>query len=140
MSGTFRPRDTSRARELRNQASPAERALWRVLSGRKLDGFKFSRQMPVGPYFADFLCREAKLIVELDGYSHDTRIAHDLHRDAFLTTEGYQLLRFSNEDMMSNLDGVAQTIGLALAESGPPPTPPTSGRGEVSDLPAGTIM
>ncbi len=130
MTGQFKPRDTQRAKELRNQASPAERKLWMALSGRKLAGCKFSRQMPIGPYFADFLCREAKLIVELDGYSHDTRIEHDRRRDAFLKTEGYQVLRFSNADVMANLDGVAQTIALALAETGPPPTPPASGWGE----------
>jgi very-short-patch-repair endonuclease len=136
VTGTFKPRDTQRAKELRNQASPAERALWRVLSGRKLDGFKFSRQMPVGPYFADFLCREANLIVELDGYSHDTRVEHDRRRDAFIKAEGYRVLRFSNDDVMRNLDGVAQTIALALDETGPPPTPPASGRGEESNYAA----
>ena len=132
MTGEFKPRNTGRAKELRNQATPAERALWTVLSRRKLDGFKFSRQMPVGPYFADFLCREARLIVELDGYSHDTRVEHDLRRDAYVKAEGYRLLRFSNADVMTNLDGVAQTIAFALAETGPPPTPPASGRGEES--------
>ena len=129
MTGEFKPRDTTRAKELRNQASPAERSLWTILSGRKLAGYKFSRQMPVGPYFADFLCREAKLIVELDGYSHDTRIEHDRRRDAFLKAEGYDVLRFANGDVTSNLDGIAQTISLALADAGPPPAPPASGRG-----------
>jgi very-short-patch-repair endonuclease len=130
VSGTFKPRDTQRAKELRNQASPAERKLWTVLSGRKLAGFKFSRQMPVGPYFADFLCREAKLVIELDGYSHDTRTEHDRRRNAFMKAEGYRLLQFSNADVLTNLDGVAQTIALSLAKTDPPPTPPASERGE----------
>ena len=132
MTGEFKPRNTRRAKELRNRATPAERALWTVLSGRKLDGFKFSRQMPVGPYFADFLCREARLIVELDGYSHDTRIAHDLRRDSYLKAQCYRVMRFSNVDVLTNLDGVARSISAALADSGPPPTPPASGRGEES--------
>ena len=133
MTGEFKPRNTQRAKELRNQASPAERSLWTILSGRKLAGFKFSRQMPVGPYFADFLCREAKLIVELDGYSHDTRTEHDNRRDAFLETEGYHVLRFTNADVLGNLDGVVQTIALAFAEAHPPPppAPPASGWGEI---------
>jgi very-short-patch-repair endonuclease len=132
VTGEFKPRNTQRAKELRNQATPAERALWTALSGRKLDGFKFSRQMPVGPYFADFLCREARLIVELDGYSHDTRIAHDLRRDSYLKGQCYRVLRFNNVDVLTNLDGVARAISAALAETGPPPTPPASGRGEES--------
>ena len=127
--GRFKPRDTARARELRNAATPAERALWILLSGRKLDGFKFSRQMPVGPYFADFLCREAKLVVELDGLSHDGRQHYDARRDRFLRSYGYRVLRFSNEEVSGNLDGVAQAIAIALADTGPPPTPPARGRG-----------
>jgi very-short-patch-repair endonuclease len=130
VNGTFKPRDTQRAKELRNQASPAERKLWTVLSSRKLAGFKFSRQMPVGPYFADFLCRDAKLVDELDGNSHDTRVDHDSRRDAFIKSEGYRLLRFSNDDVLTNLDGVAQTIALSLTETSPPPAPPASERGE----------
>jgi very-short-patch-repair endonuclease len=128
--GQFKARDTKRAKELRNQATPAERQLWSILSGRKLDGHKFSRQMPIGPYFADFLCRDAKLVVELDGYSHDTQQDHDARRDALMQAEGYRVLRFANVDVNANLEGVVQSIAMALAETGPPPTPPASGRGE----------
>lgn len=131
MTGSFKPRDTARARELRNQATPAERALWRAMSGRQIAGAKFSRQMPVGPYFADFLCREARLVVELDGYSHDVRIEHDMRRDRFFAEHGYRVLRFANAEALTNLDGVVQTIALALVETGPPPAPPASGRGEM---------
>src|SRR3546814_6016542 len=95
MDGQFQPRDTPRARELRNAASPAERTLWRCLSGRKISGWKFSRQMPVGPYFADFLCREAQLVIELDGYSHDIRQAYDERRDHLLSEHGYRVFRFT---------------------------------------------
>ena len=132
MTGEFKPRDTARARELRNQATPAERRLWTALSNRKIAGHKFSRQMPVGPYFADFLCREAGLVIELDGFSHDLRQTHDQQRDAFISAKGLTVLRFTNADVMTNLDGVTQAITLALTETGPPPTPPASGWGEES--------
>ncbi len=130
--GQFKPRDTQRARELRNQATPAERLLWSVLGSRRLNGHKFSRQMPVGPYFADFLCRAAKLVIEIDGYSHDLRQDLDRRRDAFMAGQGLTVLRFSNDDVLNNLEGVASAITAALAERCPPPTPPASGRGEGS--------
>ena len=132
MTGEFKPRDTARARELRSQATPAERRLWTALSNRKIAGHKFSRQMPVGPYFADFLCREAGLVIELDGFSHDLRQTHDQQRDAFISAKGLTVLRFTNADVMTNLDGVTQAITSALEEPGPPPTPPASGWGEES--------
>ncbi len=117
--GGFLPRNTPRARELRNQPSPAERRLWRALSRGQLSGFKFSRQMPIGPYFADFLCRTAKLVVELDGNSHDARFEYDTRRDQFLTTQGFTVLRFNNTDVMDNLQGVLQTISVALVKLSP---------------------
>ena len=69
----FRERPTRTAQKLRNTATDAEKKLWTHLSRRQLNGFKFSRQMPVGPYICDFMCREAKLVVELDGGQHDAR-------------------------------------------------------------------
>ena len=85
--------------------------------------------MPIGPYVADFLCREAKLVVELDGISHDTRQDEDRRRDGYLRAQGYWTLRFANADVMSNLEGVLMTIVAAL-NSGPPPAHPACGRGE----------
>ncbi|HEY6814283.1 MAG TPA: DUF559 domain-containing protein [Croceibacterium sp.] len=98
------PRNTRRARELRNTATPAERALWYCVSRSQL-GARFSRQMPVGPFYADFLCRELKLVVELDGFSHELRPEHDARRDRWLAREGYRVLRFSNEDAPQNAEG-----------------------------------
>ncbi|WP_062345910.1 endonuclease domain-containing protein [Novosphingobium sp. CCH12-A3] len=109
----FKPRNTTRARELRREATPMERKLWRYLSGGAL-GAKFSRQMPVGPYFADFLCRELMIVVELDGHSHDLRLAHDAARDRFMAETGYKVLRFTNADVQSNVEGVATAIQLAI--------------------------
>ncbi len=117
MTGTFQPRNTRRARALRNQATPAERLLWRALSNSKVNGHKFSRQMPVGPYFADFLCRSAGLVIEIDGWSHDVRVEHDRRRDAYMASQGLKLLRFTNGDVLDNLEGVVQTIALALVET-----------------------
>ncbi|MEY4471777.1 MAG: hypothetical protein RL671_81 [Pseudomonadota bacterium] len=119
--GNFKVRNTSRARELRLAATPAERLLWQYLSRSQL-GFKFSRQMPVGPFFADFLCRERMVIVELDGFSHDVQPQRDLQRDGYLKQAGYQVLHFSNADVLGNVAGVIAAISLVLAE-GPTPSP-----------------
>jgi len=125
----FRPRETLKAQRLRREAPPPERRLWQAISKRQLEGWKFSRQMPIGPYVADFLCREAKLVVELDGISHDVRQDEDRRRDGYLRAQRYQTLRVANADVMSNLEGVLMTI-LAALNSGPPPAPPACGRGE----------
>ena len=128
----FKPRNTRRARQLRRHAPPAERTLWRYLSGAQL-GVRFSRQMPVGPYFADFLCRELRLVIELDGYSHETQQGYDAARDRFMDVEGYRVLRFANRDVVEKLDGVLTIIRLAV-EAGrkpahplPPPLPLAGG-------------
>lgn len=121
MTGEFKPRNTVRAKTLRNQATPAERLLWTALSNRKVAGHKFSRQMPVGPYFADFLCRDVRLVLELDGCSHDIGHEYDGRRDRFMVEQGFQVMRFANTEVLNNLDGVVRTIALALSEAGPPP-------------------
>ncbi|WP_420606553.1 endonuclease domain-containing protein [Novosphingopyxis sp.] len=129
--GQFQPRNTRRARELRNAATAAERELWKYLSRRQL-GYKFSRQMPVGPYFADFLCRDTKLIIEIDGFSHDLTIAKDASRTAWLEREGYRVMRFTNEDVFSNVEGVVTFIRLFLErdQSHPRPLPQAGGEKE----------
>ena len=119
--GNFKVRNTTRARALRQAATPAERLLWQYLSRSQL-GVKFSRQMPVGPFFADFLCRERMLIVELDGFSHDVQPQRDLQRDGYLKQAGYQVLHFTNADVLGNVDGVVAMIAIALGQ-GPTPNP-----------------
>lgn len=119
-------RDTNRARTLRKAATPAERELWKHLAKSKL-GVRFSRQMPVGPYFADFLCRSRKLIVELDGHSHDVQPERDEARDAFPRGEGYRVLHFSNADVLGNTGGVIETICQALEDSAHPRPLPQAG-------------
>jgi BirA family biotin operon repressor/biotin-[acetyl-CoA-carboxylase] ligase len=110
----WKPRNTERARELRNQATPAERLLWCYLS-RSLTGAKFSRQMQVGRFFADFLCRELKLVVEIDGFSHDLRPDYDAARDRWLRGEGYHVLRFTNADVLGDGEAVAIVIREEVA-------------------------
>jgi very-short-patch-repair endonuclease len=113
----WKPRNTERARALRNAATPAERLLWRHLARSQL-GAKFSRQMQVGPFFADFLCREQKLVVELDGFSHDLTPERDAARDRWFAAQGYRVLRFTNADVLGNAEGVATAIRMELERLG----------------------
>jgi len=91
--------------------------MWAQLRDRRLGGYKFRRQCPVGAYFADFACVEKRLIVELDGESHELTVQHDIARDRRLTRDGYRVLRFRNEDVQRDLQGVLDTILNALGES-----------------------
>ena len=109
----WKPRKTARERVLRRAATPAERALWVFLSRGQL-GAKFSRQMPVGPFFADFLCRELSLVVELDGFSHDVSPERDMRRDRWMAEHGFTVLRFANDDVRDNAEGVVAAIRLEL--------------------------
>ena len=102
-----------RARSMRSTMTDAERRLWHKLRDRRLSGHKFVRQFPVGPYFADFACREAHLIIELDGSQHIDS-AHDQRRDAFLLEQGYRVLRFWNNDALTEMDVVCETILAAI--------------------------
>lgn len=111
----WKPRKTKRARHLRGQATPAERALWKHLS-RSQVGAKFSRQMPVGPYFADFLCRSLKLVIEIDGHSHDVAPERDTVRDRWMAGSGYTVLRFTKADVHENIEGVVTAIRLKIEE------------------------
>lgn len=99
----------NRARRLRRNSTDAETRLWLKLRDRRLSGFKFSRQYPVGPYVADFVCRERKLIVEVDGGQHADNV-RDRIRDDNLSAEGYRVLRVWNTDVLSNMDGVLSAI------------------------------
>ncbi|WP_363348254.1 endonuclease domain-containing protein [Methylocystis echinoides] len=92
----LRLHERTRARELRRAQTPAEERLWNKLRGRRLGGFKFVRQAPIGPFFADFLCREQGLVVEIDGATHSTdeELQRDARRSAFIEALGYRILRF----------------------------------------------
>ncbi len=113
--------ERNRSRDLRRGQTPAEQKLWRKLRGRQLGEYKFVRQEPIGPYFVDFVCREQRLIVEVDGATHSTdeELAYDGRREKFLAGEGYRVLRVSNDEVFSNLDDVCETIFMALQTKEP---------------------
>jgi very-short-patch-repair endonuclease len=99
----------------------AETLLWRYIKTRRIDGLPFRRQVPMRGYIADFVCHSHRLIVELDGESHDfeSNVQRDAERDAWFVSEGYTVLRFTNEDVLTNLSGVVETIrNTALRRSG----------------------
>jgi very-short-patch-repair endonuclease len=112
----LRIHETDRSRTLHRGETPAERALWRRLRGRAIGGAKFVRQAPIGPYFADFGCREQKLVVEVDGATHSTalELSRDALRESFLSAHGYRVVRFANDDIYRNLNGVVDTILAAI--------------------------
>jgi very-short-patch-repair endonuclease len=112
-------RATRFSRRLRRDASDAERRIWSRLRNRRLGGFKFVRQEPVGDYTVDFCCREERLIVEVDGGQHADS-EHDRRRDAWLRREGYRVLRFWNNDALANTDGVIGAIMAELARAAAP--------------------
>ena len=85
--------------------------------------------MPVGPYICDFMCREAKLVIEVDGGQHDERALQDAQRTAFIESQGFRVVRFWNNDVLADTDGVLMRI-LGIIGSSPPPAPPASGRGD----------
>ena len=107
-----------KAKRLRRDMTDAERKLWSALRGSQIQGAKFRRQKPIGPFIADFVCQEHRLIVEADGSQH-AESAKDTRRTAFLEGKGYRVLRFWNNDILGNLDGVARLIAAAVATPHP---------------------
>jgi very-short-patch-repair endonuclease len=95
-----------RARSLRQNMTDAEWRLWQILRSHRVKGHKFRRQVPIGRYIADFVCHEARLIVEVDGGQHDRSSPQEAERNGFLQNEGYRILRFWNNEVLVNLDGV----------------------------------
>ncbi len=107
------PRSTPQTKhfavELRHELTPTERKLWAYLRNDQL-GVNFRRQHAIGPYIADFCCVEEKLIIELDGSQHLEQEAYDAERTAFLESQGYQVLRFWNNDVLNDLEAVMRVI------------------------------
>jgi very-short-patch-repair endonuclease len=97
----------------------AERRIWQILRSQQMQGHKFRRQVPIGRYIADFVCHEARLIVEIDGGQHDRGSPREAERSMFLQNEGYRLLRFWNNEVLANLDGVHATITEELGRIAP---------------------
>jgi very-short-patch-repair endonuclease len=118
-----------RARAPRQDMTEAEKQIWQILRSRQMEGHKFRRQVPIGRYIADFVCHDARLIVEIDGGQHDSSSPREIQRTEFLQNEGYRVLRFWNDEIRENLDGVHHTIVDALAMSAPPKPSPIKGEG-----------
>jgi very-short-patch-repair endonuclease len=108
-----------RARSLRKSFTDAELKLWRLLKNRSLKNFKFRRQHPVGPYIADFACLERKLIIELDGGQHAEKASYDSRRTTYLESTGYRVIRFWDNDVLTNTESVVQAIHDALDHPSP---------------------
>jgi len=106
---------SDRARILRRDATDAERRLWSALRDRRLRGYRFRRQHPIGDYIVDFACPRHRLIVEADGGQHADSTA-DRHRTAWLEGEGWRVLRFWNNEALANTEGVVETILLKISE------------------------
>ena len=125
------------AKTLRTNQTEAEQRLWYHLRAHRFMDLKFKRQKPMGRYIVDFVCVERRLIIELDGGQHAEQVVYDQHRDAWLRSQGYTVLRFWNNEVMQQLEGVLEQIRLTLTLS-PSPSPerspspqssPASGRG-----------
>jgi len=121
----------ARAKQLRSNATEPEQALWRALKRIPVYGTHFRRQVPIGPYVADFACLKARLLIELDGDHHaqDDIVVKDEARTRWLEKEGYRVVRFWNAELTGNLNGVLDTIYAALygspqSEAVALPTPP----------------
>ena len=112
------PVQRGRAKALRQTMTPAETLLWRHIKAHRINGLGFRRQMPFRNYVVDFACLSAKLIVELDGASHDDLAAQgaDAHRDAFFASQGFVVMRFTNEQVKTNLEGVVEAIRQVASE------------------------
>ncbi|MCX7155875.1 MAG: endonuclease domain-containing protein [Rhodocyclales bacterium] len=117
------------ARHLRQSMTESESKLWRHLRAHRLNGEKFRRQQAIGPYVVDFVHFGARLIIEADGGQHHEAL-HDARRDAWLRAQGFEVIRFWNNEIMSNLDGVLVTVMAAVTERSPLPRPsPAGGEG-----------
>ncbi|MGA8056261.1 MAG: endonuclease domain-containing protein [Burkholderiales bacterium] len=111
-----------RARRLRHQVTDAERHLWGFLRRRQLGGFRFRRQVPIGPYIADFACLETKLVVELDGGQHQEQQDKDARRDSQIEARGFRVLRFWDHDVFKETEAVLEVIERALLQTRVPPS------------------
>ena len=121
------------SRDLRKNPTDAEAKLWQHLRHKQLDGYKFRRQHPLGQYVVDFICLEAMLVIEVDGGQHAEFIRRDERRTAFLEKQGFRVLRFWNNEVLGNINGVTTTIMRVTKEqlSAPPTPSPASGGGKI---------
>ncbi len=124
---------TPLAKNLRKMSTDTEKVVWKQLRAKRFSGLKFRRQQPLGPYIADFVCFEKKIIIELDGGQHafPGKIQGDLKRDKWFEAQGYTTLRFWDNEVLTNTQGVIEVIWKHCFEPPSPQSPPIEG-GEVS--------
>ena len=120
---------TERARELRSNMTNAERHLWKHLRQRQIAGYRFRRQMPMGSYIVDFICLERRLIIEIDGSQHQEQQVYDARRDQWLAEQEFQVLRFWNNEVLNQTEGVLMRILEVLERTPPTPALPRKGGG-----------
>ena len=116
------------AKKLRINSTDTEKYLWKYLRGRQLEGFKFRRQQPIGKYIADFINLERKIIIEVDGGQH-LENKKDKLRDKWLEEQGYEVLRFWDNEVLTNIEGVMESIRKKIYSPSPSPSP-SEGRGK----------
>jgi very-short-patch-repair endonuclease len=120
-------------RELRNDMTAAELALWRILRGRQMSGCKFRRQHPFGEYILDFVCLENELVIEVDGGQHCECVVYDTARTLSLQESGFYVLRFWNNEVLQEIEAVKEKIWQVVQELNRPhplPSPPLEGEGD----------
>ena len=110
--------DIQKARVLRRASTEAEQAFWNQVRDKRLGGHRFRRQVPIGPYIADFVCPSARLVIELDGGQHQQQAAADERRTQWLESEGYRVMRLWNNDVFENMPGVLEAV-IAKVEALP---------------------
>ena len=103
-----------KTRSFRKQMTPEENRMWFFLRNRRLGGHKFNREFAIDFYIVDFICRSKNLIIEIDGSQHANQTEYDHKRNNFLISKGFRVIRFWNNDIQSNIDGVLQTILIEL--------------------------
>ena len=117
------------ANKLRKEMTKAEACLWKyVLRASRMQGYPFCRQRPVLNYIADFLCKELRLVIEVDGITHEDKSAKDKRRTEELTRAGFRVIRFTDEEVLTNIQGVARDIERVIKDIEPPPTPSQGGQ------------
>lgn len=119
-----------RAKGLRRVMTDAEKRLWYHLRAHRFLGMKFKRQKPIGPYIVDFACPTFKLIIEIDGGQHSEETEYDRRRDIWLSKHGYTVLRFWNNEVAENMEGVLERIAAAAMHDAPSPPSPLPQAGE----------
>lgn len=107
----FNPKLKELARHLRKNSTLAEVLLWNVLKGRNVKGYRFNRQKPIDEFIVDFYCHELKVVIEIDGVTHDWKVKKDMMRQKKLETLGITVLRFLDSDVRDNMEGVLLSIG-----------------------------